>query len=225
MKRIYLLLLFIIVIDNVMASDTMHTARPNTPYYAIKIGATTASVLIPMATLSIEHRWKKFSWLAGTGFVVPKRYNIDNSIKGTALGYTFRLEGRRHNHTPDHSGVFFGLGLFYTSFKYPHVGYFSDTQRSYLYEKSIEDEYLLVKNTIGCVLQFGGHHYIGKRIDVEMLFGVGPKLMFTSQRGRTDPNQHYYTHHPNIHAMESQLGTVWSAALQAQVSVGYILGD
>lgn len=209
----------------VRAADTVRTARPNEPYNAVKLGATTVSVLIPMVQLAYEHRWSKYSWLAGTGFVLPKRYNIDNKLRGTATGFILRLEGRRHNHTPDHSGVYFGLGLFYNWFKYPHVEYFGDSLDWAISHRGEKDEYLLIKSTVGCVLQFGGHHYIGKRFDIDMSLAIGPKVMFTRQRGRTDPSEYAYFIHPNIHVIESRLGTQWSVAMQVQVSVGYILGQ
>lgn len=223
MKLIYLLLLFTVCCASARAADTVRTARPNEPYNAIKLGATTVSVLIPMVQIGYEHRWNKYSWLGGTGFVLPRRYNIDNTFKGMATGFILRLEGRRHNNTPDHSGVYIGMGLFYNWFKYPHVESFGDSLDWELYTEE-KDEYLLIKSTVGCVLQFGGHHYIGKRFDIDMSIGIGPKIMFTSQRGRTDPDEYAYFIHPNIHVIESRLGTVWAVALQAQVSVGYILG-
>ncbi len=223
MKLIYLLLLSTVFCASANATDTVRTARPNEPYNAVKLGATTVSVLIPVVQLGYEHRWNKYSWLAGTGFVLPKCYNIDNTIRGTATGFTLRFDGRLHNYTPDHSGVYFGLGLFYNWFKYPHVEYFGDSLDWELYTEE-KDEYLLIKSTIGCALQFGGHHYICKRFDIDMSIGIGPKVMFTSQRGRTNPSEYAYFRHPNIHVIESRLGTEWAVALQAQVSVGYILG-
>ena len=224
MKLIYLLLLSTIVTCSAQAEDTVRTARPNEPYNAVKLGATTVSVLIPMVTMGFEHRWKNYSWLAGTGFVLPKRYNIDNTLRGTATGFTVRLDGRLHNHTPDHSGVNYGVGLFYTWFKHPHTGHFADSQTTMFDPRAEEDTYLLKKSTIGLVLQFGGHHYIGKHFDIEMSIGIGPKVMFTSQSGRTNPNSVYATIEPNIHDTESKLGTLWAVAIQGQISVGYILG-
>lgn len=224
MKLIYLLLLSAIFCTSASATDTVRKARPNEPYNAIKLGATTVSVLIPMVQLGYEHRWNKYSWLAGTGFVLPRRYNIDNTLRGIATGFTLRFDGRLHNYTPDHSGVYFGLGLFYNWFKYPHVEYFGDSLDWATRYAGKKDEYLLIKSTVGCVLQFGGHHYIGKRFDIDMSIGLGPKVMFTKQRGRTDPSEYVWSRHPNIHMIESRLGTEWAVALQAQVSVGYIFG-
>lgn len=211
-----------IITLSAQAADTVRTARPNQPYNAVKLGITTVSVLIPTVQLGFEHRWNKLSWIAGTGFVVPKSYHIDNTIKGTALGYSFRVEGRVHNHNPAHSGVYMGASIFYNWFQYPHVESFGDSLDWATKYEGERDEYLLIKTTIGGVVQVGGHHYIGKHFDIDMSFGLGPKLMFTKQRGRTDPTEYAYFRHPNIHVIESQLGTLWALALQGQVSVGYI---
>lgn len=225
MKVFYLLSLFLAISIKIFAVDTIKTARPNIPFNEIKLGFTTASVLIPEVRVTYEHRWKKFSWDAGIGTVVPKQYIIDDTIKGVGNGYSCFFDFRLHNHNPSRSGVFVGIGMFYRWFKYPHTGLFADSQVTQFHPSVEEDRYLLKKTTVGVVLQFGGHHYIGKRLDVEMSIGIGPKLMFTDQDGRTNPNSVYANIEPNVHAVESELGTTWSAAIQPQISIGYILSN
>ncbi|MCB0699755.1 MAG: hypothetical protein H6551_08905 [Chitinophagales bacterium] len=224
MKHLCLLLLFVGTFYCTQAVDTLKTARPNESYNAIKLGATTVSVMIPMVQVGFEHRWNRYSWQTTIGSIIPKPYIVDDSIRGTTSGFSLRLDGRLHNHNPSHSGLFIGVGLFYTWFKHPHAGRFADSQTALSDPRSDWDTYLLNKSTLGLVVQLGGHHYIGKHLDVELSVGVGPKVMFTSQIGRNDPNSEYASRHSNIHDIESQLGTVWAAAIQGQVSVGYIFG-
>lgn len=216
-----LLLFFVLMLSiSVKASDTLRTARPNEPYNAVKLGMTTASILIPEIQFNYEHRWKKYSWQAGVGTIIPKRYNIDDTMPGTAYGYSLRLDVRKHNKNPAYSGVFLGVSMFYRWFKYPHAGKFVEEH----YQAGEYDEYLLIKSTLGWVVQFGGHHYIGKKIDVEMYIGLGPKVMYTRHEGRTHPELFIFARHPNVAEIESRTGTNWALALQGQISVGYILG-
>lgn len=223
MKHAYLLSLLVIFSLSVRAGDTTRATYKNEPYDALKLGATTISTFLPTVQVGFEHRWQKFSWLAAAGFIIPKRYSIDDTINGTALGYLVRIEGRLHRHTPAHSGVYLGVSLFYDWFKYPYSGSFEAPPNPNGIDSSYEDNYLLLKHTIGCVVSFGGHHYIGKHLDVDMSIGMGPKVMFTSQRGCAAPGNRFKSPEPNIYDMEGNLGTTWSIAIQGQVSVAYKL--
>lgn len=223
MKLYIIFILSIFFVLNTQAADTLHTSRRVEPYNTIKVGVTTISVLIPVLEFGFERRREKMSWQAGAGVVIPKSYVIDDSIRGTALGYSVKIDGRIYRQDPAHSSVFLWAGLFYNWFKYPHTGYFSDTQTLIQYNPETEDEYLMQKHTLGCILGFGWQKYIAKRFNIELSFGMGPKVMFTKQRGREDPLDHYYTIEPNIHAIESGLGTKWSLAMQAHFAVGYTI--
>lgn len=225
MKPIFILLLSISAIYKVKAQDTIRTARSDQPYNAVKLGFTTVSAFIPMVQLGVEHRWQKYSCLAGAGFVIPRRYNIDNTIKGIAQGYSLRVEGRCHNYTPSHSGLYLGAALFFTWFKYPRTGDFTDTSSGTPYNFIENDNYLLRKTIIGGIVKFGGHHYIGKHLDIDMSIGAGPKWVVTTQQGRTYPDSYEYIRHPDIYKIEGEVGTRVIPAIQAQISIAYLLGQ
>lgn len=224
MKHVYLLSLLVMLSLSVRAGDTTRTGYTNEPYNALKIGATTISIfMLPTMQVGFEHRWQKFSWQATAGFIIPKHYSIDDTISGTALGYLLRVEGRIHKHTPAHSGVYLGVSLFYDWFKYPYEGWLDASPGSQGFDSSYHDDYLLLKHTVGCVVSFGGHHYIGKHLDIEMSAGLGPKVMFTSQQGCAAPDKRFISKEPNFYDIEGLLGTTWSIAIQGQLSVAYKL--
>lgn len=224
MKPLLILLFIITAAQHVFAQDTLTTTAKTEPFNAVRLGATTISVFIPVVQLGVERRWQRHSLVATAGVVVPKAYNLDNTLKGTGHGCSFRIDGRLHSKAADHSGAYIGVGVFYNWFRYPHVEYFGDSLDWEYFGEGERDEFLLSKSTLGCVLQFGGQRYISKRFYIDLSLGIGPKVMFTTHEGRTSPSDYAFYRHYNVSITETRTGTQWAVAAQGQLSVAYILG-
>lgn len=225
MKKLLIILLLVFTAQHLSAAevDTMSTPPPAARYNAVKLGASVVSIWVPQVNFSYEQRRARRAWQATVGLGVPLGYNIDDTIRGTALGYALRLDGRFYpSREQKPVNIYVGGGLFYTWFKHPHSGDFYYPTQNFV-EKYYYDEYLLMKHTFGAAVNGGFTASISNRFFIDLSAGLGLKLMYTSQRGRLDTGTRISSRGLNVHAVESRLGYEMSVATPVQLSVGYIL--
>ncbi len=226
MKNILTLLLAVFITQPASAGeeDTTHTPPPPVRYNAVKLGGTVISIFIPLAQVSYEQRRAKLAWQATIGFGLPQRFNVDDSIKGTAMAYSLRLGGRFYPSSQlKPVNAYLGGELFYTWFKRPHSGEFYYPIDQSLIVRHYYDEYLMKKHTFGAVVQGGLMARLTDRFFIDISAGLGLKLMYTSQQGRTDKYTSISSRNFNVHAIESRLEYELSVATPAQLSVVYLL--
>lgn len=72
-------------------------------------------------------------------------------------------------------------------------------------------------------VKIGMQACIQKRLLFDLSIGFGSKVMFTKQRGRTNPDDSYASNDVTVGSQETALGTAGSFAMPMQLSFAYIL--
>lgn len=219
MKPYFTLLFIILLSGRVLGQDSVVVKYPQS-YKAVKGGVHLVSTLIPMAYGAYERRKEHLSWQASAGFVLPRSYMVDDSLKGTAYGYMARIQGRRyHFQRPSQAHNFYvGAELFYHYYKMPIVGWFTDSATGTLH---YEDRYVANKHSFGAAGTLGVQRRFLQRFIADLSVGAGFKVMQTTQRGRSNITDVYDANDITLQGLESELGTKFIIAMPVQLSLGY----
>lgn len=140
------------------------------------VPTSIATPLFPHFRFGVEKRWGKTAINAQAGVTIPKRYTIDNTIKGRSAGYAYRLEVRRYFiHMPNSLDLdmFWGLEGFYYYAHNIRSEEFTDDLTSKEYHW---DDFTYTKSIVGGVIKWGIQFYPTKHFIFEVSGGAGLKV-------------------------------------------------
>lgn len=165
------------------------SGKPYHCYWAVKwVPSSFTTPILPHFRFAVEKRWNHIAINSQAGITVPRRYTIDNTIKGNTQGYACRLEIRRYKKTKAINGrVDFFLGgeaYYYYGHEYQENEFTGDSPAPISGGNYYTDQYTYTKNIWGAVSKWGFVMDVTPEFFIEFSTGLGFKIRNVTEQHR-----------------------------------------